>query len=448
MKKKIIALLLTGALIGSTLAFAGCDTILPSGGGNTGDSSQGSQDNNQGGDSANTAWSKDDDYHWHTEADKALHTVENGACTVCKKEVTHTVGLEYKLVTPAANTVARTVASSLVDLEYNGSYYVVSGVGSSTADEVDLVIPATYNGIPVKEIGEKAFYYHGSGWNKPYVKSVVLPEGLEKVGEDAFCLTDLTSLTIPSTVTTIGASAFYCTDIVSVVLPKTVANLSHYSFGAPTIVYSEWSQSERKAADDASDWYYDTAIYYYLDDFTQASAGVHYWHYENSKIVEYTNWLGVSGSEFLMFYSLTYPEKDMWWDVRVDEVICTVTAADGNDVEVELTMNEYWWEDINSDRQTTSTKVVFDANGEFTFKTHVVVFDVPSGYNGNKYPGSDWTCTVYDADLTIFDCEVIYVGGKICVDCKAKFMEPIYVQDTGEFIEINGPLFYISVVLG
>ena len=99
--KKLFALLLVAAMAFCALfAFVGCDGIVPVGsipdgiGGGSGGQPSGGDPNPPA-----SQWYSDDDYHWQTtEADKQLHTAENGVCTVCEKEVTYTVGLEYELI--------------------------------------------------------------------------------------------------------------------------------------------------------------------------------------------------------------------------------------------------------------------------------------------------------------------------------------------------------------
>jgi hypothetical protein len=80
-----------------------------------------------------------------------------------------------------------------------GTAYSVNGYnGSST----DVVIPATYEGLPVTNIGDAAFSYG-----------------------------TLMSVTIPDSVTSIGVSAFYgCSSLTSVTIPDSVTNISHYAF--------------------------------------------------------------------------------------------------------------------------------------------------------------------------------------------------------------------------
>lgn len=361
-----------------------------------------------------TQWSSDDDYHWHTEDDKALHTVDNGACSVCAKAVTHTVGLDYELVTPQARSRRAAVSPSDDGYELNGSYYVIKGIGSEVTDEnIDLVIPATYNGIPVKEIGEKAFYYHGSGQGskfRPYVKSVTLPEGLEKIGASSFSLTDITSLTIPSTVTFIGEYAFSYCDLVSVVIPKTVT-LSSHTFGGSMVIYSEWTAEEHKDIDKAEVYFGGCTVFYYLEDFTAALPGEHCWHYESDKIVEYTNWQGVSNSEYFGKDDL---DGLVYWRTRDERIVCTVKSFEGNDVEIEVTIERDWW-DIDKVMHTDKTTIVFDENGEAVYTTDLYYYDIPADYSDNVYPGPGWINKHYTLELKIFKPEIEYMNGKIYV---------------------------------
>lgn len=79
-------------------------------------------------------------------------------------------------------------------LEYtlsdNGKYYMVSGIGTCT--DVDIVIPSTYDGKPVKEIETSAF----SGASN--INSVIIPNSVTTIGFGAFSgCSGLTSMTIP-----------------------------------------------------------------------------------------------------------------------------------------------------------------------------------------------------------------------------------------------------------
>ncbi|MBQ7454926.1 MAG: leucine-rich repeat protein [Clostridia bacterium] len=69
-------------------------------------------------------------------------------------------------------------------------------------DAAHVVVPDTLGGLPVRAIGDQAFY-------EAPVREVVLPEGLEEIGEYAFSgCNDLVRLHLPSTLKTIGPGAF------------------------------------------------------------------------------------------------------------------------------------------------------------------------------------------------------------------------------------------------
>ena len=90
-------------------------------------------------------------------------------------------------------------------LNSDGQSYAVTGIGKWTGSE--LIIPDTYNGLPVTKIGAKAFY---------------------------LC-NNLTSVTVPDSVTNIGAGAFSgCASLVSIDLPFVGAN-ANYSASKETL---------------------------------------------------------------------------------------------------------------------------------------------------------------------------------------------------------------------
>lgn len=70
----------------------------------------------------------------------------------------------------------------------------------------DVVIPAEINGVAVKRIGKGAF--DGTGKSSGKLTSVVIPEGVEEIGEEAFKVNSLIGITLPSTLKTIGKGAF------------------------------------------------------------------------------------------------------------------------------------------------------------------------------------------------------------------------------------------------
>ena len=80
-------------------------------------------------------------------------------------------------------------------LEYDllGEYYVVSGIGTCT--DKDVVIPSTYNDLPVLGIGDRAFSRCSS------LTSVTIPDSVTSIGDRAFqYCSRLTSITYDGTV--------------------------------------------------------------------------------------------------------------------------------------------------------------------------------------------------------------------------------------------------------
>ena len=86
------------------------------------------------------------------------HSWSNYKCIIC--------GVEYS------------VAESLdLALSEDGTYYIVVGYG--TCLEVDLVIPSYYNGLPIKEIANYAFY------NCYLIESAYIPSTITRIGYGA-----------------------------------------------------------------------------------------------------------------------------------------------------------------------------------------------------------------------------------------------------------------------
>ncbi len=108
-------------------------------------------------------------------------------------------------------------------LSGDGTYYIVS-VASNVKGEV--VIEATYNGLPVTEIDDWAFY------DCEKMTSVAIPNGITKIHAYAFCgCTSLASVKIPDSVTEIHESAFVrCSSLVEVVIPDSVTYLGYSAF--------------------------------------------------------------------------------------------------------------------------------------------------------------------------------------------------------------------------
>lgn len=108
-------------------------------------------------------------------------------------------------------------------LSRDGTYYSCIGFEGLQAN---VIIPQTFNELPVKEIGESVFE------NKTFVTSIVIPNGVEKIGRSAFKNTRITSVRIPDSVISLGVQAFYdCRTLSSVTIGKGVTILPNQVFG-------------------------------------------------------------------------------------------------------------------------------------------------------------------------------------------------------------------------
>ena len=212
-------------------------------------------------------YSKDDYSHWQ-ECDECFYTTDreehlfndSGICSVCGDD------------------------SIVYDVSSDGTYAVVVGYSKKSAKE--LIIAETYNGLPVKNIGDRAFNNYGSltsitipdsvefigdsaffgcssltsvnisdiaAWcnisfynsrsnplyyaknlylNGELIEELVIPDGVTSIPMYAFYRkSSITSITIPDSVTSIGDSAFSnCTNLTSVTIGNGVTSIGDYAF--------------------------------------------------------------------------------------------------------------------------------------------------------------------------------------------------------------------------
>ncbi|MCD7729784.1 MAG: leucine-rich repeat domain-containing protein, partial [Clostridia bacterium] len=107
----------------------------------------------------------------------------------------------------------------------DGSSYIVKGFKDGTT-VADVYIPANYEGLPVKEIADGAFY-------QTDINSVTIGKEITVIGESAFreC-TSLTKVNIPASTITIGEYAFAnCTALEVIYYEATkLENFELYTF--------------------------------------------------------------------------------------------------------------------------------------------------------------------------------------------------------------------------
>lgn len=104
-----------------------------------------------------------------------------------------------------------------------GDGYVLSSY--KLGDERDVVIPDTYEGLPVVEIGANAFN------DAKKITSITIPSTVKSIGASAFSFCEkLESIVIPDSVTYIGASAFRYTGLKSVTIGTGIETIGEDAF--------------------------------------------------------------------------------------------------------------------------------------------------------------------------------------------------------------------------
>ena len=139
------------------------------------------------------------------------HRFEDGVCEQCGEAYKPSEGLTYEQV-------------NIGDEENPEMVYYVSGIGE--CKDTQIIIPATYEGLPVLGISPRAFL------TLKTLTYVHLPEGATSIGEWAFqgC-SQLRCVEIPSTVNHIGREAFdECLRLSEIVIPEGVSIIYESTF--------------------------------------------------------------------------------------------------------------------------------------------------------------------------------------------------------------------------
>lgn len=157
-------------------------------------------------------------------------------------------------LTPMAAFVVSAATASdeqgvVYDLSFDGTYYrVKSYKGTAT----DVVIPAEYEGLPVQEILDYAFY------NSEIITSVVIGDSVTNIGNGAFAYcANLTSVVIGNSVTNIGDYAFaYSKNLTSIVIPESVTVVNNYVFYDCTSLTDIYCEAESQPESWSDEWNY------------------------------------------------------------------------------------------------------------------------------------------------------------------------------------------------
>lgn len=109
------------------------------------------------------------------------------------------------------------------DLNSDGNGYTVY---QGSCSESEIVIPETFDGLPVTAIGKSAFAY------KQFIERITIPNGVVTIEDYAFNDTsELKSIDIPDSVTSIGREAFRgCYNMQSATLGKGLTSIGTFAF--------------------------------------------------------------------------------------------------------------------------------------------------------------------------------------------------------------------------
>jgi len=110
---------------------------------------------------------------------------------------------------------------------------------------INIIIPATIQGLPVSRIGDKAFY-------ESLITGAIIPEGVTEIGDEAFYGSVITNITIPNSVTSIGRMAFMnCKGLTSLTISNSLTTIRRQVFRGTGITSVTIPASVTKIEEDA-----------------------------------------------------------------------------------------------------------------------------------------------------------------------------------------------------
>ncbi len=104
----------------------------------------------------------------------------------------------------------------------SGAFAIIKSLSNIIVDEENTVYDSRENCNAIIETNTNSLIQGSS--------NTVIPNGVTKIGEAAFCDIPLANINIPSSVTSIGNNAFSYTNIVSINIPNSVTEIDGYAF--------------------------------------------------------------------------------------------------------------------------------------------------------------------------------------------------------------------------
>ena len=177
-----------------------------------------------------------------TKASTTTTTKTKKTTTTTTKKVTTTTTKKVTTTTTTTTTTQKTTTTTAnegtkqltYELSSDGSYYTCTGLGGYSLPS-KIVIPAYYNGKPVKAVS-------GYGFTDVFdsIKEIVLSEGIEELGRAVIGCSGLKSITIPKSMKTIHGMAFSgCSNLETVYFEES----SGWSFRGSSVDFSDPHQA-------------------------------------------------------------------------------------------------------------------------------------------------------------------------------------------------------------
>lgn len=136
-------------------------------------------------------------------------------------------GFSFKALSKQSEPEIKPTAELIYSLSSDGSYYSVNGVDDSWAGG-ELIIPATYNGLPINSIKSYSFDANYK------ITSVTILEGqITEIGSYAFYDCSLINVILSKNIKYIRNRAFmYCGGLKNVIFPETLQLIESAAFAS------------------------------------------------------------------------------------------------------------------------------------------------------------------------------------------------------------------------
>ena len=109
--------------------------------------------------------------------------------------------------------------------EKDDGTYEISGYHKQSNERIEYIkLPNTYKDKPVTSIGEKAFY------DLRLITTMEIPSSIKKIGEQAFCNTQIDKIILQEGVEKIGKQSFSSSKLKEIILANSITTIDDYAF--------------------------------------------------------------------------------------------------------------------------------------------------------------------------------------------------------------------------